>query len=187
MIFWYTVMLPLSLVGHTIGLTPSWHELNHHGHAWMPTHYPLVRLRYIATAVLMIMGAIGMRSEHKKRKASPPRAPATGSADAAPLAARAPVTPQATHGAPSPDATMSGVPRQRSSAGARAAPLIPERFTQEWIAETVPHLRSQALCAVIGEMRRSGWSTADIQHRVWPYVTDDPGPARQHPASARSH
>lgn len=47
------VMWPLCLWGHTIGLTPSWHELWHRDHAWMHEHYSLVGLRYATAAVLL--------------------------------------------------------------------------------------------------------------------------------------
>lgn len=53
------VMWPLCLWGHTIGLTPSWHELWHRNHAWLHEHYPLVALRFVEAAALLIMVVVG--------------------------------------------------------------------------------------------------------------------------------
>lgn len=41
---------PLSLVGHAIGLTPSWHQLLNQDQAWLHEHYPKLGLRYLGVA-----------------------------------------------------------------------------------------------------------------------------------------
>ncbi|HEY3969786.1 MAG TPA: hypothetical protein VGL79_00175 [Solirubrobacteraceae bacterium] len=51
----FAVMWPLSLWGQAIELTPSWHQLMHRNHTWMHEHYPLVGLRYVGAAVLLIL------------------------------------------------------------------------------------------------------------------------------------
>ena len=46
------MMWPLTLFGHALGMTPSWHQLWNRNHVWMHHHYPLVGLRYLgATAI----------------------------------------------------------------------------------------------------------------------------------------
>ena len=45
---------PLSLVGHAIGVTPSWHQLTNENQAWLHEHYPKVGLRYLAVAAIVI-------------------------------------------------------------------------------------------------------------------------------------
>src|ERR1022692_4309005 len=48
-------MWPLSLWGHAIQLTPSWHQLMHRDHIWMHQHYPLVGLRYLGAFALLFV------------------------------------------------------------------------------------------------------------------------------------
>lgn len=52
------VMWPLSLWGHAIHLTPSWHQLMHRNHHWMHHHYALVGLRYIGALVLLVVAVV---------------------------------------------------------------------------------------------------------------------------------
>jgi hypothetical protein len=57
----FLVMWPLSLWGHALGLTPSWHQLMHRNKAWEHRHYPLVGLRYVGAAAALagtVAGAI---------------------------------------------------------------------------------------------------------------------------------
>lgn len=54
----YAVMWPLSLWGHLIHLTPSFHQLMHRDHGWEHEHYPLVGLRYVGAAVLLLLLAV---------------------------------------------------------------------------------------------------------------------------------
>jgi hypothetical protein len=51
----FLVMWPLSLWGHAIHLTPSWHQLMNRNHHWMHEHYPLVGLRYIGALALLVV------------------------------------------------------------------------------------------------------------------------------------
>jgi hypothetical protein len=50
----FAVMWPLSLWGHALHLTPSWHQLMHRDKAWLHHHYPLVGLRYLAAAAILL-------------------------------------------------------------------------------------------------------------------------------------
>ena len=51
-------MWPLSLWGHAVHATPSWHQLMNRDHVWMHEHYPLVALRYLVAAVLLVMALL---------------------------------------------------------------------------------------------------------------------------------
>jgi hypothetical protein len=51
----FAVMWPLSLFGHAIGLTPSWHQLMNRNHTWMHQHYSLVGLRYLGAAGILLV------------------------------------------------------------------------------------------------------------------------------------
>jgi hypothetical protein len=54
-----------------------------------------------------------------------------------------------------------------------APPLVlPGRFTQNWIIANVPQLHPGQLHTMFAEMRARGWSEADIERRVSPYVPD---------------
>jgi hypothetical protein len=76
-IVFMVVMWPLSLWGHAIHLTPSWHQLMNRDHAWMHEHYALVGLRYIGAAVLLLLalfvaslpfwGFVERRAEERSR------------------------------------------------------------------------------------------------------------------------
>lgn len=52
----FAVMWPLSLAGHALGLTPSWHQLMNRDHVWEHQHYPLVGLRYLGAAGIVLVG-----------------------------------------------------------------------------------------------------------------------------------
>jgi hypothetical protein len=68
-------MWPLSLWGHALHLTPSWDQLMNRDCEWMHEHHPLVGLRYIAAAVLLLLasvpfwGVIRRRAAERQRKA----------------------------------------------------------------------------------------------------------------------
>jgi hypothetical protein len=138
------VMWPLSLFGHAIGLTPSWHQLMNRDHHWMHQQYALVGLRYVGAAaillvVLTLLAIPLMRSTARRAEERRQRARA---AFAEWLAG------------PPPGLQMPG------------------RFTAKWIAENVPTLHPGQVPVLIEEMRRRGWSTADIERRVAPYLPD---------------
>src|SRR4051794_7954844 len=67
------VMWPLSLWGHAIHLTPSWHQLMNRDHDWMHKHYPLVGLRYVGAAVLLTIAVYYLAS--LTRRATQERTP----------------------------------------------------------------------------------------------------------------
>jgi hypothetical protein len=53
----------------------------------------------------------------------------------------------------------------------RAPPLpVPNRFTQNWISSNVQYLHPGHVTPLIHEMRSRGWSDADIERRVAPYL-----------------
>lgn len=70
----FAIMWPLSLWGHALHLTPSWHQLMHRDKAWLHHHYPLVGLRYLAAAgallavVLVVMLGVVAASEMAERR-----------------------------------------------------------------------------------------------------------------------
>ncbi|MFZ2114149.1 MAG: hypothetical protein WAU77_10535 [Solirubrobacteraceae bacterium] len=49
---------------------------------------------------------------------------------------------------------------------------MPGRFTQTWIAQNVPHLRPGQVPVLVEELQRRGWTNADIERRVAPYLPD---------------
>ena len=138
------VMWPLSLFGHAIGLTPSWHQLMNRDHHWMHQHYALVGLRYLGAAVILV---------------------AVLAVLATPLLRRS--------------SRRAEERRQRARAayaewlaGPPPALEMPGRFTAKWIAENVPTLHPGQVPVLVEEMRRRGWSAADIERRVAPYLPD---------------
>jgi hypothetical protein len=144
------VMWPLSLWGHAIHLTPSWHQLMHRNKAWMHAHYPLVGLRYVAAAALLALvtgapiAAIAIPAARDRRERA---------AWAAKQRARqAELAHQAWLAGPPPPLTMPG------------------RFTQNWITENVPHLHPGQVPELLREMRARGWTDARIEQRVRPYL-----------------
>lgn len=44
----------LSLIGHPLGLTPSWHEVMNRNDEWVDVNYPAVVARYLLTGVLLM-------------------------------------------------------------------------------------------------------------------------------------
>jgi hypothetical protein len=147
------VMWPLSLFGHAIGLTPSWHELMHHDHVWEHQHYPLIGLRYLgsAAALLCCMALLGYALHVAGRGRVQERRRLS-----AEVAAKREQHAQAAHAA-----WLASPP----------PPLeLPGRFTQNWVVQTVPQLHPGQVRVLLEEMRRRGWSEADITRRVRPYL-----------------
>ena len=130
------VLWPLSLWGHALHMTPSWHQLMHRDKAWLHEHYPLVGLRYaVALALLLIVAT----------------------------AALAPVVRQQLRLA---DERAAERERQRAEAyrswlDSPPEPLrLPARFTQTWLEENVPLLHPGQVPMLMDEMRARGWTDA---------------------------
>ena len=144
----FVVMWPLSLFGHAIGLTPSWHQLMNRNHTWMHQHYALVGVRYSgAGAILLIVStivAIPLFAASRERAA----------ARAADQQRRARAALEDWLAAPPPALQM------------------PSRFTANWIAGNVPALHPGQVPALTHELKRRGWSDSDIHERVMPYMPD---------------
>jgi hypothetical protein len=142
------VMWPLSLWGHAIRLTPSWHQLMHRDKAWMHEHYPLVGLRYLVAAIILIAVAIAVLGpifrrldERAAERADEQR---RFEAEAFQRWLDSPPPPMA----------------------------FPGRFTQNWLAENVPYLHPGQVPMLMAELRARGWSDARINQRVAPYLPD---------------
>jgi hypothetical protein len=169
------VMWPLSLLGHALGLTPTWHQLMNRNHVWEHRHYPLVGLRYVAVFAIFCAGLFvivwPMAVRNSRRTAEQRRVATEQATERAAEARRA-------------AAVQAGEERRRADERARLAaeahaawlagppPLLvlPGRFTQNWIAENVPQLHPGQIPVLIEEMHRRGWSDADIARRVRAYL-----------------
>lgn len=136
------VMWPLSLFGHAIGLTPSWHQLMNRDHTWMHHHYALVGLRYLGAAaiVLALLALLAIPFVRSSRQRAEERRQRARAAFAEWLA------------------------------GPPPALEMPGRFTAKWIAQNVPTLHPGQVPVLVEEMTRRGWSSADIERRVVPYI-----------------
>ena len=149
------VMWPLSLFGHAIGLTPSWHQLMNRNHTWMHHHYPLVGLRYLGAAVALLVLAVivVVALAAYGHKAAEDRARNTTA-----------------------DASEQERVAQTELYSARSAPPqpleFPTRFTATWIATHLPRLHPDQVPVLIHELKRRGWTTTDIAFRVEPYLPD---------------
>src|SRR4051794_32791356 len=138
------VMWPLSLWGHALHLTPSWHQLMHRNKAWMHEHYPLVGLRYLLATVLLaaatflaIRPLLAMQTER--------------------VAARQAETER------------QRVAAYRAWLKAPPTPVVfPGRFTQNWIEANVPGLHPGQLPSLIAELHARGWTDERIAQRVEP-------------------
>ncbi len=68
-----------------------------------------------------------------------------------------------------------------------APPLtVPGRFTQEWIAVNVPRLHPGQVSTLLEEMRSRGWSGADIERRVLPYLPQTSSAPKVLPSDERA-
>ena len=54
-------MWTLSLFGHAVGLTPSYHDVINGDKQWLPEHYPNMGWRYILMALLLLAAGFGVR------------------------------------------------------------------------------------------------------------------------------
>jgi hypothetical protein len=169
----FAVMWPLSLFGHAIGLTPSWHQLMNRNHTWMHQYYSLVGLRYLGAAgillVVLTMLAIPLLASAKQR-AEERRQQAAAAADEHERRAHAAFAER-----------LSGPP-----------PVLemPGRFTSKWIAPNVPGLHPGQRLVLLDELIRRGWSYADIEGRVKPYLPDYSStayPTRERHVAPQSH
>jgi hypothetical protein len=147
------VMWPLSLWGHAIHLTPSWHQLMHHDKAWLHRHYPMVGLRYVGafvalgTAVAAIVVAV--------QAALAPRRERALQQEREMLAERAKVL------ASEHQEWLNGPPPPFQPPG---------RFTQSWLEDNVPHLHPGQIPMLVAELRARGWKEDRIAQRVEPLV-----------------
>lgn len=171
----YVVMWPLSLWGHAIQLTPSWHQLMHRNGEWIHQHYPLVGLRYVAAFALLAVlltailtpFAIEARKQASVRRRLDAEQQAERDRQARELAAQ-----QARH----ERERLVEQERQARLAHERwlAAPppplSLPGRFTQTWIAHNAPELHPGQIPMLLEELTRRGWSESDIERRVVPYL-----------------
>jgi hypothetical protein len=140
------VMWPLSLWGHAIHLTPSWHQLMHRDKAWMHEHYPLVGLRYLGAAILLfgVAGACLVPILKGRREAQAERAA---------------------------EFERQSVRQHQAWLAAPPPPLaLPGRFTQNWITANVPGLHPGQVETLLIEMRARGWTEDRINQRVRPYM-----------------
>ena len=154
-ILFFVVMWPLTLFGHAIRLTPSWHQLLNRNHTWMHQHYALVGLRYLgaATILLVLLTAVAVPLSSAGRKRATEQRHR-----AAQLAAEEEQRARATY-----LEWLEGPP-----------PVLqmPTRFTANWIATNVPDLHPGQVPMLMGELKRRGWSDSDIERRVMPYIPD---------------
>jgi hypothetical protein len=154
------IMWPLSLLGHAIGLTPSWHQRRHRDHIWEHQHYPLVGLRYVGAAAIMLSASVvaahPFRVMSRRRVAERARLVAEQAAE------------QERRARDAHEAWLAG-----------PAPFLhlPGRFTQNWILQNAPELHPGQVPALLDELRRRGWTDGDIQRRVVPYLPDDSSPS----------
>jgi hypothetical protein len=72
------------------------------------------------------------------------------------------------------DALMGAKPTKKRSIPKKAPPQrpdgLPHRFTDAWIKKNVPRMSPSHVQYVIRDMRKRGWSDAEIARRVYPYV-----------------
>lgn len=136
------VMWPLSLWGHAIHLTPSWSQLMDRDQDWMHRHYPLVGLRYVGAA-LLLLPAVAILAVPILRAADRHREERHRQAQAA------------------YEQWLASPP----------PPLqAPARFTQSWIANNVPSLHPGQVPALLAELRSRGWTDEKIAMRIRPYL-----------------
>lgn len=160
----FAVMWPLSLWGHAIELTPSWHQLMHRNHTWMHEHYPLVGLRYVGAAVLLILTlavlSMPLLASAKKRAAEQQRLASEQAAERGEQARE-----QAAE-----QAHQARIVHEQWLADPPPPLQLPGRFTQTWITQHAPHLHPGQVPVLIAELRRRGWTDPDIDQRVMPYM-----------------
>jgi hypothetical protein len=160
----FAVMWPLSLWGHAIELTPSWHQLMHRNHTWMHEHYPLVGLRYVGAAFLLILTlavlSMPLLASAKKRAAEQQRLASEQAAE----------REQQAREQAAEQAHQARIVHEQWLADPPPPLQLPGRFTQTWITQHVPHLHPGQVPVLIAELRRRGWTDTDIDQRVMPYM-----------------
>jgi hypothetical protein len=138
----------------------------HRDHTWMHKHYPLVGLRYVGAAVLLILTlavlSMPLLASAKKRAAEQQRL-ASEQAAKREQQARERAAEQAHQARIAHEQWLADPP----------PPLqLPGRFTQTWITQHVPHLHPGQVPVLITELRRRGWTDPDIDQRVMPYIIE---------------
>jgi hypothetical protein len=179
----YAVMWPLSLWGHAIQLTPSWHQLMHRDHEWMHEHYPLVGLRYLGAFALLVVVltviftplAIQARKQASEQRRLAAERQAERDREARELAAQEERRERERLAEQQRQARLA---HERWLAGPPPALELPGRFTQTWITHNVPGLHPGQIPVLIEELRRRGWSESDIDRRVTPYLAAEASAAR---------
>jgi hypothetical protein len=160
----FAVMWPLSLWGHAIELTPSWHQLMHRNHTWMHEHYPLVGLGYVGAAFLLILTlavlSMPLLASAKKRAAEQQRLASEQAAE----------REQQAREQAAEQAHQARIVHEQWLADPPPPLQLPGRFTQTWITQHVPHLHPGQVPVLIAELRRRGWTDPDIDQRVMPYM-----------------
>jgi hypothetical protein len=149
----FVVMWPLSLWGHAIHLTPSWHQLMNRDKAWLHEHYPLIGLRYVGAgaALLATIAAIA-------------------------VGINAATAPERARQAERTAAEQAAREHERQLAYQRwldAPPppfRPPARFTQAWLEDNVPDLHPGQVPMLLAELRARGWNDARIAQRVTPLL-----------------
>lgn len=174
------VMWPLSLWGHAIHLTPSWHQLMNRNHVWMHEHYPLVGLRYVGAAFLLLL-VIAAAAVPFLRLAVRQAAEREREADAH----AAEQQRQAAAVAAERDRRISAQSQERQRqadlahqqwlAGPAPPLQMPGRFTQNWLAANVPALHPGQVPPLLDELRARGWTDERIQARVAPLLNEASG------------
>ena len=46
----------VSAAGHVLGLTPTYNQINHHGHTWIDARYQNVPWGYVLTVLTLVVG-----------------------------------------------------------------------------------------------------------------------------------
>jgi hypothetical protein len=147
------IMWPLSLWGHAIHLTPSWHQLMHRNKPWLHEHYPLVGLRYVGAAVLLLVvaGAVLYAIDVLERPARQRRQEE--------LAARLEAE------------RMEAERGYREWLEGPPPPFQPPgRFTQNWLEDHVPYMHPGQVPMLLDELRARGWDDVRIAQRVGPLL-----------------
>lgn len=179
----FIVMWPLSLWGHAIHLTPSWHQLMHRDHIWMHEHYPLVGLRYLGAFFLLVAvlgaGATPLVLQTNKQKAEQQLLAAEQTAERDRQAHEMEAQQEReAHQLAAEQARDAQLTHERWLAGPPPLLAMPGRFTQSWITHNVPSLHPGQIPLLMDELRRRGWSDSDIEQRVAPYLPGTPIHAR---------
>ncbi|HMJ33914.1 MAG TPA: hypothetical protein VK501_08350 [Baekduia sp.] len=176
------VMWPLSLWGHAIHLTPSWHQLMNRDKAWMHEHYPLVGVRYVGAvaALFVAVAAVALVAE----AAGSPGRKRAAEREAAEHAARVQRDAERLAAQRANAREQQRLMAERRAARDREAreahqrwldgpppPFRPPgRFTHTWLEANVPTLHPGQVPMLLAELRARGWDDARIAQRVEPLL-----------------